>query len=45
MEGASRGEDASTFGFDQEDMPYLRRRMLWEISQARLAGWKIATVS
>lgn len=30
------------FGFSQEDMPYLRRRMLWEISQARLAGWKIA---
>ena len=44
MEGASRGEDADTFGFNQDDMPYLRRRMLWEISQARLAGWKIAAV-
>jgi sentrin-specific protease 1 len=44
MEGVSRGEDADTFGFNQDDMPYLRRRMLWEISQARLAGWKIAAV-
>ncbi|KAF8321708.1 cysteine proteinase [Clavulina sp. PMI_390] len=42
MEGTSRGEDVASFGFSQEDMPYLRRRMLWEISQARLAGWKVA---
>jgi len=42
MEGVSRGEDAETFGFGQQDMPYLRKRMIWEIGEKRLAGWKIA---
>lgn len=42
MEGASRGEDGESFGFNQDDMIYVRRRMLWEISYGRLAGWKVA---
>ena len=42
MEGTSRGEDSESFGFSQGDMSYLRKRMLWEIGEQRLAGWKIA---
>lgn len=34
MESLSRGEDA--FNFTQKDMPYLRRRMAWEIGHAQL---------
>ncbi|KAF9520526.1 hypothetical protein BS47DRAFT_1370365 [Hydnum rufescens UP504] len=40
MEAISRGEDAEEFAFDQRNMPYIRRRMLWEISEKRLIGWK-----
>jgi sentrin-specific protease 1 len=34
LETLSRGEE--TFNFTQGDMPYLRRRMIWEIGNARL---------
>ncbi|KAF6766191.1 cysteine proteinase [Ephemerocybe angulata] len=34
LESLSRGED--DFVFTQEDMPYLRRRMVWEIAHTRL---------
>ncbi|KIY51367.1 cysteine proteinase [Fistulina hepatica ATCC 64428] len=34
LEALSRGEEQ--FSFTQEDMPYLRRRMVWEILHARL---------
>lgn len=34
LESLSRGED--DFIFTQKDMPYLRRRMVWEIGHARL---------
>ncbi|KAF8971539.1 hypothetical protein BDZ97DRAFT_1753332 [Flammula alnicola] len=34
MEALSRGEDF--FNFSQKDMPYLRRRMIWEIGNAKL---------
>lgn len=30
----SRGEE--DFNFSQNDMPYIRRRMVWEIGNARL---------
>ena len=33
LQALSRGED---FGFFQVDMPYLRRRMIWEIGNAKL---------
>ncbi|KAG9314631.1 cysteine proteinase [Chiua virens] len=33
VEALSRGEE--TFNFSQRDMPYLRRRMIWEIAHAR----------
>ncbi|KAF8343928.1 uncharacterized protein EI90DRAFT_2900825, partial [Cantharellus anzutake] len=41
MEAASRGEEVEDFAFRQENMPYLRRRMLWEIRQSRLISWKV----
>jgi len=34
MESLSRGEE--TFNFTQENMPYLRRRMIWEIGNTKL---------
>jgi len=34
METLSRGEEY--FNFTQKDMPYLRRRMIWEIGNAKL---------
>ncbi|KAK1232586.1 hypothetical protein PQX77_004254 [Marasmius sp. AFHP31] len=34
LESLSRGEE--TFNFAQNDIPYLRRRMIWEIGSARL---------
>lgn len=34
LETLSRGEEA--FNFTQRDMAYLRRRMIWEIGNARL---------
>lgn len=34
IESLSRGED--DFAFTQENMPYLRRRMVWEIAHAKL---------
>ena len=34
MEAISRGEE--NFNFSQQDMPYLRRRMIWEIGNAKL---------
>jgi len=34
LESLSRGEQ--TFNFSQKDMPYLRRRMVWEIGHAQL---------
>jgi sentrin-specific protease 1 len=34
MESLSRGEEF--FNFSQKDMPYLRRRMIWEIAHAKL---------
>jgi hypothetical protein len=34
LESLSRGEE--TFAFSQENMPYLRRRMIWEICNRRL---------
>jgi sentrin-specific protease 1 len=34
LEALSRGEEA--FRFTQQDMTYLRRRMIWEIGHARL---------
>ncbi|KAI4528439.1 hypothetical protein GGG16DRAFT_52662, partial [Schizophyllum commune] len=33
MEAISRGEE--TFNFEQKNMPYLRRRMVWEIGNGR----------
>ena len=35
LQALSRGEEED-FGFTQVDMPYLRRRMIWEIGNARL---------
>jgi len=35
LEALSRGEE-DDFGFSQVDMPYLRRRMIWEIGNAKL---------
>lgn len=40
MEAISRGEEVEEFAFEQKNMPYIRRRMLWEISEKRLVGWK-----
>ncbi|KAJ3551215.1 hypothetical protein NM688_g4829 [Phlebia brevispora] len=34
LESLSRGEES--FAFTQADMPYLRRRMIWEIGHAKL---------
>ncbi|KAJ3990446.1 cysteine proteinase [Lentinula detonsa] len=34
LESLSRGEE--TFNFSQDDIPYLRRRMVWEIGHSRL---------
>ncbi|CAA7264723.1 unnamed protein product [Cyclocybe aegerita] len=34
LEALSRGEES--FAFAQKDMPYLRRRMIWEIGNAKL---------
>jgi len=34
LEALSRGEES--FIFSQKDMPYLRRRMVWEIGHAAL---------
>jgi len=34
LEALSRGEE--TFNFSQKDMRYLRRRMIWEIGNAKL---------
>ncbi|KAJ3507661.1 hypothetical protein NLJ89_g6179 [Agrocybe chaxingu] len=34
LEALSRGEES--FAFTQKDMPYLRRRMIWEIGNAKL---------
>ncbi|KAF9270478.1 cysteine proteinase [Marasmius fiardii PR-910] len=34
LESLSRGEE--TFNFTQSDIPYLRRRMIWEIGNAKL---------
>jgi len=34
LESLSRGEEY--FNFSQADMPYLRRRMIWEIGNATL---------
>ncbi|TRM61417.1 hypothetical protein BD626DRAFT_77397 [Schizophyllum amplum] len=34
MEAISRGEE--TWSFEQKNMPYLRRRMIWEIGNAKL---------
>jgi len=34
LETLSRGEE--TFNFTQTDIPYLRRRMIWEIGNAKL---------
>ncbi|KAG7099478.1 hypothetical protein E1B28_001326 [Marasmius oreades] len=34
LESLSRGEE--TFNFTQSDVPYLRRRMIWEIGNAKL---------
>ena len=34
LQGLSRGEDSITF--TQRDMPQLRRRMIWEIGNAKL---------
>ncbi|KDR84787.1 hypothetical protein GALMADRAFT_217849 [Galerina marginata CBS 339.88] len=34
LEALSRGEES--FNFSQKDMPYLRRRMIWEIGNAKL---------
>ena len=34
LESLSRGEEV--FTFSQRDMPYLRRRMIWEIGNAQL---------
>jgi sentrin-specific protease 1 len=34
LESLSRGEES--FNFTQGNMPYLRRRMIWEIGHARL---------
>jgi len=34
LEALSRGEES--FNFSQKDMPYLRRRMIWEIAHAKL---------
>lgn len=34
METLARGEEE--FSFQQKDMPYLRRRMAWEIGRAKL---------
>jgi sentrin-specific protease 1 len=34
LEALSRGEE--TFNFSQKDMPYLRRRFIWEIGNASL---------
>lgn len=36
LEALSRGLE--TFDFTQDDMPYLRRRMIWEIGLAHLRG-------
>lgn len=35
LQALSRGEE-DDFGFSQVDMPYLRRRMIWEIGNAKL---------
>ena len=35
LQALSRGEE-DDFGFTQVDMPYLRRRMIWEIGNAKL---------
>lgn len=35
LQALSRGEEHD-FGFTQVDMPYLRRRMIWEIANAKL---------
>jgi sentrin-specific protease 1 len=35
LQAISRGEE-DDFGFSQVDMPYLRRRMIWEIGNAKL---------
>ncbi|KAF9647497.1 cysteine proteinase [Thelephora ganbajun] len=35
LQALSRGEEDG-FGFSQVDMPYLRRRMIWEIGNAKL---------
>jgi len=38
LEAASRGQEV--FAFTQKDMPYLRRRMIWELGNAKLrAEW------
>ncbi|KAF8917809.1 cysteine proteinase [Mucidula mucida] len=34
LQALSRGEEA--FNFTQKDIPYLRRRMIWEVAHARL---------
>lgn len=34
LEALSRGEES--FAFTQANMPYLRRRMIWEIGHAQL---------
>jgi len=36
MEGLSRGEEVEDFVFEQRNMPYLRQRLMWEISRQRL---------
>ncbi|KAA1468571.1 cysteine proteinase [Dentipellis sp. KUC8613] len=37
LESLARGEDAP-FGFEQKHMPYLRRRMVWEIGHTQFLG-------